>query len=72
MRTSSHLDSLAPPHENIPAKLARLSLNISTLTHLIDDAERRKLRFLTTMFVRSRHGKVEQALACTGTLSYGA
>ena len=72
MRTSSHLDSLAPPHENIPAKLARLSLNISTLTHLIDDAERRKLRFLTTMFVRSRNGKVEQALTCTGTLSYGA
>ena len=72
MRTSSHLDSLAPPHENIPAKLARLSLNNSTLTHLHDDAERRKLCFLTAMFVRSRHGKVEQALVYAGTAAHGA
>ena len=62
MSTSTCLDALIPPHENIPAKLARLSLNITTLTRLVDAAELSKLRFLTAMFERSRQSKVEQAL----------
>lgn len=67
VQLSSHVDPLIPPHEDVPAKLTRLSLNIATLTRLIDEAERRGMRHLTAMFDRFRQGKIEQAHACANS-----
>ena len=67
-----YVDPLIPLNENIPTKLARLSLNITTLTSLIEGAERRRLGYLTAMFTRSRQGKVDQAFACMGTSNHEA
>ena len=67
-----YVDPLIPLHENISAKLTRLSLNTATLTSLIEGAEHRKLGYLTAMFVRSRQRKVDQALDCLSTSSHEA
>lgn len=62
------IDPLAPLHEDIPAELARLSLEIATLTSLIEAAEQRGLGHLTVMFDRSRQSKAKHALTLAGTL----
>ena len=67
VQTLPYVDPLIPLHENISAKLARLSSNIATLTRLIEEAQRRGLEHLTAMFAHSRQRKVDQALACLGT-----
>ena len=72
MQTLPCVDPLIPLNENIPAKLARLSSNIATLTSLIEGAQRRRLGYLTAMFARSRQGMVDQALTCIGTSSHEA
>ena len=55
---------LIPLQENSAAELTRLSLNITTLTHLIEDADHHGRVFLTSLFTRARESKVTQALAC--------
>ena len=72
MQSVPYVDPLIPLNENIPAKLTRLSLNITTLTSLIESAERRNLGYLTAMFARSRQGKVDQARACINASRPGA
>ena len=72
MQTLPYVDPLIPLDENIPAKLARLSSNVTTLTSLIEGAQRSQRVYLTSMFTRSRQAKVDQALACMGTASHEA
>ena len=72
MQSVPYVDPLIPLNENIPAKLTRLSLNITTLTSLIESAERRNLGYLTAMFARSRQGKVDQARTCINASRTGA
>lgn len=67
VQTLPYVDPLMPVNENIPAKLARLSSNITSLTRLIEEAQRRGLEHLTTMFARTRQRDVDQALTCMGT-----
>ncbi len=67
VQTLPYVDPLIPLNENVPAKLARLSANIATLTRLIEEAQGRGLERLTTMFAHSRQRKVDQALTCLGT-----
>ena len=72
MQSVPYVDPLIPLNENIPAKLTRLSLNIKTLTSLIESAERRNLGYLTAMFARSRQDKVDQARTCINASHIGA
>ena len=72
VQTLPYIDPLIPLDENIPAKLNRLSLNIATLTHLIDHSQHRGLGHLTAMFNRSRQSKVDEALSCIATSSHEA
>ena len=65
MLKSSYTDPLIPLHESNSAELTRLSLNITTLTSLIEDSEHRGMQRLAAMFTRSRQSKVEQARDCS-------
>ena len=64
MSKPPYVDPLIPLQENSAAELTRLSLNITTLTHLIEDADHQGRVFLTTLFTRARNSKVAQARAC--------
>ena len=64
MSKPPYVDPLIPLQESSTAELTRLSLNITTLTRLIEDADRQGRIFLTTLFTRARESKVAQARAC--------
>ena len=70
VQTLPYVDPLIPLNENIPAKLARLSSNIVTLTRLIDEAQRRGREHLTTMFARTRQRDVGQVLIYMGSYEH--
>ena len=58
---TTYLDPLIPPHETSGETLTRLSANITTLTGLMNDAERVGHVYLAKMFNRARDTKVAQA-----------
>ena len=64
MSKPPYVDPLIPLQESSASELARLSLNITTLTHLIEDSDHHGRVFLKSLFTRARNSKVAQARAC--------
>ena len=58
---TTYIDPLIPLNETSDETLTRLSANISTLTGLMNDAERLGHYSLAAMFNRARDAKVAQA-----------